>query len=135
MIPSWANDYLGIPFKRGGRDRTGLDCFGIYRLAALEHFNVQLPTFLEPFTTKYEQTELRALIEHRMPDLGRTVARGAERCGDIIFLRPRGVLHVGMVLGDGKMLTVEEKAGSVVDRYQTRYWEHRIEGFYRFKQL
>ena len=37
----WA-DYSKIPYVDGGRDRTGLDCWGLVREVLHQHFNVPL---------------------------------------------------------------------------------------------
>jgi cell wall-associated NlpC family hydrolase len=33
MIPAWAADYVGIPFREHGRSRDGADCWGLYWLS------------------------------------------------------------------------------------------------------
>jgi len=39
----WASKYVGIPYLLGGRDRKGLDCWGLLRLIYLEVKEIQLP--------------------------------------------------------------------------------------------
>jgi hypothetical protein len=43
----WADIYVGLPFKRMGRDRAGLDCFGLIRLVLHELAGVLLPSYSE----------------------------------------------------------------------------------------
>ena len=40
---SWANEYVGIPWLWRGRDRTGIDCYGLVRLVYREQLSVELP--------------------------------------------------------------------------------------------
>ena len=39
----YINDLLGIPFKDNGRDRDGIDCYGLVLLVAKEQHGVDLP--------------------------------------------------------------------------------------------
>ena len=40
---SWLNRYIGKPYKYGGRDVTGLDCYGLVKLIYKEQYNQNLP--------------------------------------------------------------------------------------------
>lgn len=37
-----ATKYVGIPYKKGGKTRQGLGCFGLVELFFLEHFKIHL---------------------------------------------------------------------------------------------
>lgn len=39
------DEFVGLPFKRMGRDRDGLDCWGLTRLVLAERAGVVLPRF------------------------------------------------------------------------------------------
>ena len=45
-IPCWIGNFVGIPFKDGGRGSLrGVDCYGLLRLVWARRFGVDLPEF------------------------------------------------------------------------------------------
>ncbi|MBI1215693.1 MAG: phage tail protein [Alphaproteobacteria bacterium] len=133
-VPIWAGHYIGLPFKSQGRDRAGVDCWGLVRLALAEQFGLALPSFAREYQRTLDAARIPALIERETP-LWRAVSSGEEKQGDVIVLRVRGrPMHVGLVLGDGQMLHVELGIDSAIERYDGPQWRERIFGFYRYKR-
>jgi cell wall-associated NlpC family hydrolase len=144
-IPAWVHEYQGIPFAPRGRDRGGIDCFGLLRLVYEEQLRILLPSFTESYTTALEKEEVRAAFASELPKYGRPIAAGEERCFDAIFVRPFGRLHCGVVVARGWMLTVTarfDEAGNPIpgsgssgcERYDSVMWRNRIEGFFRWRE-
>ncbi|MBW3657886.1 MAG: C40 family peptidase [Actinobacteria bacterium] len=95
-----ASRYLGIPYRWGGSDpATGLDCSGLVQ-RAFDDLGVTVPR------TSVEQSKV-----------GAPVASLADaRPGDLIFWassRPGQANHIGIYVGDGKMLHAPQ-TGDVV---------------------
>ena len=131
-VPIWAGHYIGLPFRDHGRDRSGVDCWGLVRLVMAEQFGVALPSLIN----EYRHTADRAigpLIEAESAHFT-AIAAGQEKQGDIIVLRLHGQpMHIGLVLGDGQMLHAEDGIETSIARYRGPRWLDRIYGFYRYE--
>jgi cell wall-associated NlpC family hydrolase len=132
-VPIWAGHYIGLPFREHGRDRAGLDCWGLVRLVMAEQFNIALPSHAAEYERTSQAEKIGALIE-RESQKWKIIATGSETCGDVVVLRVRGrPMHVGMVIGDRQMLHIERGIDSVLEKYTGAHWTERIAGFYRYK--
>ena len=84
-VVKFARHLLGVPYVYGGSSpRSGFDCSGFVRYV-YSHFGRVLPH------SSYAQF-----------NIGRRVARGALRPGDLLFFD--GVGHVGMYIGGGRFI-------------------------------
>ena len=110
---------VGVPFRLHGRDpATGLDCIGVLA-AALRGcgITIHLPG----------NYGLRSL---RLPDfselaseLGFTPAKGAERRGDVLFVRPCPVqFHLLIALGSGECVHAHVGLRRVVRSPRPEHW-------------
>lgn len=133
-VPIWAGRYIGLTFKDHGRDRTGLDCWGLVRLVLSEQFGLALPSFIHEYKHTLEKTRIAPLITRELLRW-QPVAAGQEQAGDIVILRLHGQpMHVGLVLGDRQMLHIESGINSAIERYTSPHWAARLHGFYRYKK-
>jgi cell wall-associated NlpC family hydrolase len=134
-IPLWAGRYIGLPFRDHGRDRSGLDCWGLVRLVLSEQFGCMLPSFAQEYPHSRATEKISDVILREIP-LWDAVQAGAERAGDVIVLRLCGKpLHVGTVLGDAHMLHIESGINSAIERYDGTRWKDRVFGFYRYRKV
>lgn len=120
-------DYSGIPYLRRGRDRQGLDCWGLVRLWYRDELGLALPSFAD-------LDDGEAATAQELAARAREQWRQVEtpEAGDVILLRG-DPLHVGVVLAPGLMLHTTRKLGaSAVERYDTGRWRHRVQGFFRY---
>jgi len=131
-IPYWAGHYIGLPFKEHGRNIKGLDCWGLVRCVFIEQFKIPLPSYAYEYQHCRAVADISALVS-RESQKWKKIDFGQENQGDVIVLRLRGQpMHVGMVLGDGSMLHIEQSINSAIERYTSARWQNRIVAFYRY---
>ena len=100
-VVSQAQQYIGVPYAWGGTDpSTGLDCSGLSQLV-YKNLGIELPR-----TASQQATS------------GRAVASLADaHPGDLVFFdyssSRAGVDHVGVYIGNGKMIAAPQEGESV----------------------
>ncbi len=136
--PGWTLQYVGIPFRSHGRDRSGCDCYGLVRLVLAEQFAVAVPSYAGDYPDALECAEVAALICRclfpALPGEGglwRAVANPGP--ATVILLRIAGEpWHVGLVVVERWFLHVRPGTDSCLERYDSIRWRRRIAGFYRY---
>jgi cell wall-associated NlpC family hydrolase len=122
MTTKTLKDFIGIPWKVGGRDFDGVDCAGLCILAALWLYGIKLP---DKWT--YGDNYLVATIQG-LHDLSRMALQVTEPSdGDVIALRiSTGYVHYGLCVGN-RMLHISENTTSrlsrhVITGHRVTYW-------------
>jgi cell wall-associated NlpC family hydrolase len=126
--------FVGVPWVSGGRDPAhGLDCWGLVLAAARECFDLALPDY-QGYADADDAAQTAHLFAQR--DAWAAIAPNEERAGDVIVLRLGSQLpvHAGLVVGYGLMLHSLSGRDACLERYRSRAWADRIEGFYRWSQ-
>lgn len=131
MIPAWAADYVGIPFRECGRTTEGVDCWGLVRLVLEREFGiVGLPDYSDLYTSTRDYDAIADVYDVDLPRFWRPAPE--PRLGDIVVFRVAGrPMHVGLVLEAGWMLSIESGVDSAVERIEGCHWQGRLEGYYR----
>lgn len=126
------NQYIGIPFKPKGRDRNGLDCWGLLCLIYQEQFGIELPDYSEEYEEDLDGQVIAGIVEEEISSWTE-IPKGQERLGDGVLLRIEGEpMHVGMVLRKGMMIHIMRGIDSVTENYRSRIWKRRVLGIYRY---
>lgn len=147
-VPVWVAGYIGIPFRSGGRDADGCDCWGLVRLIWRGQFGVEVPSFRTSYDDADDGGRIAETIEAngvRSP-FWRPVAAGRERVGDAVHMIgyfktedgqvERAGFHVGMVVAAGVLIHIEQGIDASLGYYgRDRRIALRVLGFYRHKDL
>ena len=125
---SWWTKYLGIPFKHGGSDFSGVDCGGLVLLVMREEKGVNIMHEAQnmPFTAKNKH----CAISYHIGQYFEQVNEPKEM--DVFILLRRGAWnHAGLLLPDNKFIHACE--GDQVRVEQRQFSKTELQGFYRLK--
>lgn len=136
-IAEWAARFVGIPFRDGGRDFDGCDCYGLFRLAYQEVYSISLPSYTGAYTSAQERDEVAALLTSRIPADAWQAITGAPRVGDAVVFRVLGQpWHCGVMVSPTDFLHVASTTGlSRIERLDAWAWARRRHGVYRHPRL
>ena len=133
-VPGWVDEYVGLPYAVGGRDRSGVDCFGLCLLVWRERYGLDVPLYGGVSWDEANSAEIGSFIGGEALAGWDRIEAGHERAGDAILMRMRGhPIHVGVIVADGIMLHCHDRADAAVEDFRTLQWSRRILGFYRYR--
>lgn len=121
-----AKEFLGIPYRKGGTSKRGLDCSGFARMIYDRLFGIDLP---HNSIGQFSSSELQKITT--TADL---------QPGDLIFFgntskKKRRINHVGVYLSDGQFIHASSSQGVTVSSLDDRYWKKRFVGSKRHLAL
>ena len=104
------DEWLGVSYKYGGSDKSGIDCSSFAGLLYQQIFNLQLPR------TSVEQSSLITPSD-----------RENLKEGDLVFfsLGKKRIGHVGVYLGGRKFVHASTKKGVTIDNLDYEYYLKR----------
>ena len=107
------NKYIGLNYVHHGRDESGLDCFGIVRLVLKNEYGKDLKDWRdEEITDRFKKTD-------------------EPEAGCIGLFKFIGVpAHVGVYIGEGRVLHVAPNETSVAEKIDSRRLKDRLIGWY-----
>lgn len=121
--------FVGIPWLDGGRTREGADCWGLFWLVYRDLLGIELPSYSEDYTSALDRIIIRRLVDGK-PDYWLRVNTPEPGDGAVMHLINRA--HIGVVVGDGRLLHIEKGSGAVIESYTSLKISNMLEGFYRY---
>jgi probable lipoprotein NlpC len=128
-VSSWAEKYLGIPFRDASNGPDAYDCWGLACLVYREQFRIELPGHLyEPETTPGALEEKHRIVESEKPNFRQLPAPqdGALVLYHIEKHRP----HIGVCVGATDVLHMTRGQGAVILGLNHRIIRNGLVGFY-----
>ncbi|MEL6170578.1 MAG: NlpC/P60 family protein [Pseudomonadota bacterium] len=131
----WEQDYVGLRFLSGGRDRSGLDCWGLCRLVYRDQLGIDLPTYGEISANELRKVA-RQMRSGQDQDPWRAV--GDPQAFDIAVMtggQGRVTTHVGVMIDQKRLLHIERHADACVEPRNALIISQRILGFRRHAEV
>ena len=137
MMAAWAAKYVGIPFKDGGRDAEGLDCYGLLWRIYQDEFHLAIPSYAGAYVSAHERDEVAALLANRIPGDAWIPVLGVPQAGDAVVFRILSApWHVGVMVSAADFLHVEQAQGvAAIERLDHWRWARRRHAVYRHPRL
>lgn len=115
--------YVGVPYRKGGRSSKGLDCSGFVSMVYDRHFGIELP---------HNSRELYLFTKLQK------IAKTGMQAGDLLFFsnrKTKRINHVGVYLSHGQFIHASTSQGIMVSKLKDQYWGKRFVGSKRYISL
>lgn len=132
--------YVGLPYKAGGRNFDGTDCYGIAVLVGKEELGIDLPDFTELLYDK-DRYDIDKKEDHILRNLDICWARVKKpyKIFDcLIFNSGKDctlINHIGIYIGNNKFIHIIESQTSMISSLDNPYWENKVYGVMRVKGI
>ena len=133
MIDVDMTQYLGIPYAHGGRDRNGIDCYGLTILFFSENYGIDCPDYtyapdwdsngFDYIENEYWKTfeKIESPVRHCVVTF-RGFASPIER-------------HIGIMIDDISFLHAPIKGNTCVEKTTHRVWSRQLGSYYKLKGI
>ncbi len=129
--------FIGIPFKDGGRDFDGVDCWGLVVLYYRDALGVTLPDYR--ISVAASTRIAKQIDEVEKSGAWRELERPEPDCVVLMALdaaQPRVRQHIGVFIGQGQILhTTASMGASYLIRLNQPFMIARTRGYYEFVRL
>lgn len=132
-------EYMNIPYRPHGRDRSGIDCWGLDCLVYQEKLNIDLPSYAGEVHDITNPQEVGPLFDRGRDGLWYRVdgLLFAPLPGDVIGWRAGKIIyHVGLYLGGHLFFHIQKNTEAMISEVGSVLWpERRMAGIYRHKEF
>lgn len=126
----WSDRYLSIPYREGGRDWSGCDCWGIVALPWREERGVDVP--LHSGVVAGSGADSEALAREIGSGRWRGIPLSEAEPWDVVLFRIGARFHCGLVVAPGLMLSIRRnQAHAHVEEINQPHWLRLLTGVYR----
>ena len=108
---SLIDEWIGVPYKYGGADKSGIDCSSFVTFLYQKIYNIQLPR-----TSRDQSNLIDPRLEEDLKE------------GDLVFFRTngKGISHVGVFVGNRRFIHASTIKGVTIDSLDYPYYLKRF---------
>ena len=122
------SDLIGVPFLKNGRDKKGIDCYGLV-LEIYKRKGFNAPEYNSP----EKASVIHSLIKDNI-SLVEELTKPEPYCMILLEVHIPYASHIGVVLDDCvRFIHADRKKGVVIEKLTDIYWRNKIVGFYKWK--
>ena len=129
MTETKITQYLGIPYLHEGRDRNGLDCYGLVCMFYRENFDTILPDYT--YNQNWQEDGL-TIIQDEYWKMFDKIETSIKYCA--VTFRMFGSYierHIGIMLDDISFMHVPINGGVCIEKLTNRVWGRQRGSFYK----
>jgi cell wall-associated NlpC family hydrolase len=123
----WTAAYVGLPWRPMGRDRAGVDCWGLVRLVHAELLGVALPAH-----DGVDPADGAAVAAGLAQDSDWVRVERPQAFDVVVFRRGRDDRHVGVMIDAMRFLHADHGGGRI-DHLNAIAWRSRVVAFGRHR--
>ncbi|MCA0963275.1 C40 family peptidase [Salipiger bermudensis] len=131
---SWS-DFVGLPHADLGRDRAGVDCYGLLRLVYAEDLGIDLPSFTEGYATCAEHARLAAMVAGESMAGPWAPVDQIQPYDALVFRVGRHDCHVAVAVDRTRMLHVHARSSAVIVSRKDPMWRDRFVRAHRHEAM
>lgn len=121
--------YVGLPYAKDARGPEEFDCLGLCQLIYRQELGIYLPEHLGSYRPPAERPDDGSMQDDDAQQWRKIEVSDAQPF-DLVLIR-ESPWHVGLVVQRGDMIHMPVTGFSVVQRFDTKTYEKRVEGVYR----
>lgn len=135
VLVTWINRYINIPFVDGGRDHSGVDCWGLVQLVYQQELGIDLPSYAE--ISAHDLINVaRKITVGKDGETWQNVEPDAIQPFDVCVMRffgRKSIGHVGLVVDRKTIFHIERVADATLTPLNHHTIKERIECFRRHR--
>ena len=122
---------IGIPFKQGGNNIDGFDCYGLVVYVFKNFYGIEIPNYNHQIIDAFNATDINTTIDKALKNW-QEIKEPEEPCAVLIRNHPVYVNHIGVYVGGNKFMHALKKVGVILSDINDKYWSKKIEGYYKW---
>lgn len=132
----WAERYLLVPFRDGGRDMKGLDCWGLIREVYSDQLGIELPSYGEISAHDMRKIAERMAGDTAEGEVWRPIK--TPEAFDVVVMswaQHKIIAHVGVMIDAKRLLHIEPGTYPAIVQAKHPFVARRIRGYFRHRDM